>query len=161
MESSSSKPVLSSAIHALTMEMKSLHREPVEGFDFKLVDDNNLFTWEVAIFGPPDTLYAGGYFKVSGVQFFNRLHAQQFCIWTPDRYGAVHKVRHAIFLPILAPLPLSHFVTHRGPPIKYVTSRNPPPPRITRLQYALLNFVRSALIRIESQLYCIVLYNHR
>ena len=85
---SSSKPVLSSAIHALTMEMKSLHREPVEGFGFKLVDDNNLFTWEVAIFGPPDTLYAGGYFKVSGVQFFNRLtDAQQFCIGRQNEYN--------------------------------------------------------------------------
>jgi len=53
--------------------------------------------------------------------------------------------------------PLSHFVTHLGtPPIKYVTSQNTPP-KITRLQYALLNFVRSALISIESQLYCIVL----
>src|SRR6218665_521690 len=45
-----------------------------------------------------------------------------------------------LFLTNFDPLPLSHFVTHRGPPIKYVTSRNTPP-KITRLQYALLNFV--------------------
>lgn len=25
--------------------------------------DDNLFEWEVAIFGPPETLYAGGYFR--------------------------------------------------------------------------------------------------
>lgn len=30
----------------------------------RLVDDSNLFVWEVAIFGPPDTLYEGGYYKV-------------------------------------------------------------------------------------------------
>lgn len=36
----------------------------MEGFRVKLVNDNNLFEWEVAIFGPPETLYQGGYFKV-------------------------------------------------------------------------------------------------
>ncbi|KAF7795188.1 hypothetical protein EIP86_006337 [Pleurotus ostreatoroseus] len=28
-----------------------------------LVDDSNLFEWEVMIIGPPDTLYEGGFFK--------------------------------------------------------------------------------------------------
>ena len=27
------------------------------------MDDEDLFLWEVAIFGPPGTLYEGGYFK--------------------------------------------------------------------------------------------------
>ncbi|UXI15502.1 deoxyribodipyrimidine photolyase [Sarcoptes scabiei] len=53
----------SSAIRALTHEFKSLQEEPVEGFRVKLVNDENLFEWEVAIFGPPETLYQGGYFK--------------------------------------------------------------------------------------------------
>ncbi|KAI5711376.1 hypothetical protein M8J75_016557 [Diaphorina citri] len=53
----------SSALRALSMEYKSLQEEPVEGFRVKLVNDDNLFEWEVAIFGPPDTLYQGGYFK--------------------------------------------------------------------------------------------------
>ena len=43
----------------------SLQEEPVEGFRVKLLNEDNLFEWEVAIFGPPDTLYQGGYFKVS------------------------------------------------------------------------------------------------
>lgn len=47
------------------MEYKSLQEEPVEGFRVKLLNEDNLFEWEVAIFGPPDTLYQGGYFKVS------------------------------------------------------------------------------------------------
>lgn len=52
----------SSALRALSLEYKSLQDEPVEGFRVKLVNDN-LCIWEVAIFGPPDTLYQGGYFK--------------------------------------------------------------------------------------------------
>lgn len=55
----------SSAVRALALEYKSLQEEPVEGFRVKLANDDNLFEWEVAIFGPPDTLYQGGYFKVS------------------------------------------------------------------------------------------------
>ncbi|RWS26479.1 ubiquitin-conjugating enzyme E2 R2-like protein [Leptotrombidium deliense] len=54
-----------SAIRALSLEFKSLQDEPVEGFRVKLVTDENLFEWEVAIFGPPHTLYEGGYFKAS------------------------------------------------------------------------------------------------
>jgi len=53
----------SSAVRALAMEYKSLQEEPVEGFRVKLMNDDNLFEWMVAIFGPPDTLYQGGYFK--------------------------------------------------------------------------------------------------
>lgn len=60
----------SSALRALTLEYKSLLDEPVEGFRVKLVNDDNLFEWEVAIFGPPDTLYQGGYFKAQ-VKFPN------------------------------------------------------------------------------------------
>jgi len=52
-----------SAIRALAMEFKSLQDEPVEGFTVKLVNEDNLFEWQVAIFGPPTTLYQGGYFK--------------------------------------------------------------------------------------------------
>ncbi|KAJ6643285.1 Ubiquitin-conjugating enzyme E2 R2 [Pseudolycoriella hygida] len=55
--------VSNSAVRALNLEYKSLQDEPVEGFRVKLCNDDNLFEWEVAIFGPPDTLYQGGYFK--------------------------------------------------------------------------------------------------
>lgn len=53
-----------SAIRALAMEFKSLQEEPVEGFTVKLINED-LFEWQVAIFGPPSTLYEGAYFKVS------------------------------------------------------------------------------------------------
>ena len=60
----------SSAVRALALEYKSLQEEPVEGFRVKLVNEDNMFEWEVAIFGPPDTLYQGGYFKVSRFHTF-------------------------------------------------------------------------------------------
>ena len=53
-----------SAIRALGLEYKSLCEDPVEGFRVKLVNEEDMFLWEVALFGPPDTLYQGGYFKV-------------------------------------------------------------------------------------------------
>ena len=49
---------------ALSMEFKALQKEPVEGFLVTIPDDADFYTWQVAIFGPPDTPYAGGYFKV-------------------------------------------------------------------------------------------------
>ncbi len=55
----------SSAVRALALELKALQDDPLEGIRTKLVSDENLFEWEVALFGPPDTLYQGGYFKVS------------------------------------------------------------------------------------------------
>lgn len=52
------------AVKALQLELKKIQEEPVEGFRVNLINDENLFEWEVAIFGPPGTLYEGGYFKV-------------------------------------------------------------------------------------------------
>lgn len=63
----------SSALRALALEYKSLQEEPVEGFRVKLLGEDNLFEWEVAIFGPPDTLYQGGYFKVKIVHIAERI----------------------------------------------------------------------------------------
>ena len=53
------------SVKALQLELKKIQAEPVEGFRVKLVNDDNIFEWEVAIFGPPGTLYEGGYFKVT------------------------------------------------------------------------------------------------
>lgn len=54
-----------SAVKALQLELRKIQAEPVEGFRVKLINDDNIFEWEVAIFGPPGTLYEGGYFKVN------------------------------------------------------------------------------------------------
>ena len=53
----------SGSVRALQMELKSLQKEPVEGFRVSLREDTNLHEWEVALFGAPGTLYEGGYFK--------------------------------------------------------------------------------------------------
>ena len=63
--SSSGSAASSSAVRALALELKSLQEDPVEGIRSRLVNEENLFEWEVVLFGPPDTLYEGGYFKVS------------------------------------------------------------------------------------------------
>ncbi|KAL0486158.1 ubiquitin conjugating enzyme E2 [Acrasis kona] len=49
----------------LGKELSELQKNPVEGFSAGLVDDSNLFEWEVFIVGPPDTLYEGGFFRAT------------------------------------------------------------------------------------------------
>jgi len=60
------RSLVPSSQKALLLELKGLQEEPVEGFRVNLVDEGDLYNWEVAIFGPPNTYYEGGYFKVSG-----------------------------------------------------------------------------------------------
>lgn len=52
-----------SSTKVLALELKRLEDEPVEGFTIELADESNLYLWKCTIFGPPDTIYAGGYFK--------------------------------------------------------------------------------------------------
>uniref|UniRef100_A0A8C4WVV0 Ubiquitin-conjugating enzyme E2G 1a (UBC7 homolog, yeast) n=1 Tax=Eptatretus burgeri TaxID=7764 RepID=A0A8C4WVV0_EPTBU len=40
-----------------------LNKNPVEGFSAGLIEDNDIYRWEVVIIGPQDTLYEGGVFK--------------------------------------------------------------------------------------------------
>ncbi|KAJ3546738.1 hypothetical protein NMY22_g1939 [Coprinellus aureogranulatus] len=47
----------------LRRQLTELTKKPVEGFSAGLVDESNLYEWEVMIIGPPDTLYEGGFFK--------------------------------------------------------------------------------------------------
>lgn len=58
----------STSLRTLMIEFKSLQEDPVEGFRVKIANEDNLFEWEVALFGPPRTLYEGGYFK-AGMKF--------------------------------------------------------------------------------------------
>ena len=64
----------------LRKQLAELNKNPVEGFSAGLIDDEDIFRWEVVmiiqllhkltfillqvlIIGPPDTLYEGGFFK--------------------------------------------------------------------------------------------------
>ncbi|GAA51285.1 ubiquitin-conjugating enzyme E2 R [Clonorchis sinensis] len=58
-----SKKPQSSAVKALQKELLELNATPVEGFKVNISSVENMFVWDVAIFGPPKTLYEGGYFK--------------------------------------------------------------------------------------------------
>ena len=71
----------SPSIRHLSLELKALQREPVEGFKVFLPNESDLYIWHVAIFGPPDTLYQGGYFKVRMTQraVFTYLQSLQEC----------------------------------------------------------------------------------
>uniref|UniRef100_A0A8C6UBN9 Ubiquitin-conjugating enzyme E2R 2 n=1 Tax=Neogobius melanostomus TaxID=47308 RepID=A0A8C6UBN9_9GOBI len=65
---------------ALMVELKSLQEQPVEGFRITLVEESDLYNWEVAIFGPPNTLYEGGYFKVLTTRTHCTLYEGDVCI---------------------------------------------------------------------------------
>ncbi|KAK0418682.1 hypothetical protein QR680_013709 [Steinernema hermaphroditum] len=54
----------SGAVKALSQELKSFQKSPVEGFTVEASEDN-LLQWKVGIFGPPATIYEGGYFKAN------------------------------------------------------------------------------------------------
>jgi ubiquitin-protein ligase len=60
----------SSAVRALALELKNFQDDPLEGIQSRLVNEENIFEWEVALFGPPDTLYQGGYFKVFNTDIY-------------------------------------------------------------------------------------------
>ncbi|EOY18181.1 Ubiquitin carrier protein 7 isoform 1 [Theobroma cacao] len=53
----------SQATLLLQKQLKDLCKNPVDGFSAGLVDENNVFEWNVTIMGPPDTLYEGGCFN--------------------------------------------------------------------------------------------------
>nr|XP_058963949.1 ubiquitin-conjugating enzyme E2 G1-like [Pocillopora verrucosa] len=47
----------------LKKQLSELDKNPPEGFSAGLIDDDNLFKWEIMVVGPPDTFYEGGLFK--------------------------------------------------------------------------------------------------
>lgn len=47
----------------LNKQLTELLRKPNEHFSVGLVDDSNLFLWDVLIVGPRDTLYEGGLYR--------------------------------------------------------------------------------------------------
>ncbi|KRX34917.1 Ubiquitin-conjugating enzyme E2 G1, partial [Trichinella nativa] len=47
----------------LRKQLAELKRKPVDGFSAGLINDNDVYHWEVLIIGPADTPYEGGFFK--------------------------------------------------------------------------------------------------
>jgi ubiquitin-conjugating enzyme E2 R len=58
----SSDPRQYGSLKILKTEFADLIKDPPEGFIVE-PDQNDFSTWRVGIFGPPDTLFAGGYYK--------------------------------------------------------------------------------------------------
>ena len=54
---------MESSSRLLKKQLAELNRNPVDGFSAGLIDENNIYNWEVLLMGPPETLYDGGYFK--------------------------------------------------------------------------------------------------
>ncbi len=52
------------AMQRLSKEVNELEKGPVEGVRVSVTDLANMFRWDVTIFGPPLTIYEGGFFKV-------------------------------------------------------------------------------------------------
>jgi len=53
----------SQAALLLKKQLRDLKKNPVDGFSAGLVEDSNIFEWEIMIVGPPDTLFEGGFFR--------------------------------------------------------------------------------------------------
>uniref|UniRef100_A0A5S6QMW1 E2 ubiquitin-conjugating enzyme n=1 Tax=Trichuris muris TaxID=70415 RepID=A0A5S6QMW1_TRIMR len=47
----------------LRKQLAELKKKPVDGFSAGLVNDDDVYRWEVLVIGPPDTPYEGGFFK--------------------------------------------------------------------------------------------------
>lgn len=47
----------------LQKQLAELKKNPMEWFSAGLIDDENIYKWEVLIIGPQDTLFEGGFFK--------------------------------------------------------------------------------------------------
>eukprot|EP00210_Caulerpa_lentillifera_P000211 g206.t1 len=47
----------------LRKQLRELLRTPVDGFSAGLIDESDIFEWQVTVMGPPDTFYEGGFFN--------------------------------------------------------------------------------------------------
>lgn len=75
-----------SAVKALSLELKKLQNEPTEGFHITPNEDN-LLIWTVGIFGPPNTIYQGGYFRAQ-IRFPNNYP------YSPPTFKFLNKIWH-------------------------------------------------------------------
>uniref|UniRef100_A0AC35UCK3 UBIQUITIN_CONJUGAT_2 domain-containing protein n=1 Tax=Rhabditophanes sp. KR3021 TaxID=114890 RepID=A0AC35UCK3_9BILA len=75
-----------SAVKALALEYKKLTNETPEGFTVTPNDDN-LLLWTVGIFGPPQTIYQGGYFRAQ-IKFPNNYP------YSPPNFKFLNKIWH-------------------------------------------------------------------
>ncbi|KAK1355356.1 Ubiquitin-conjugating enzyme E2 7 [Heracleum sosnowskyi] len=112
---------------ALSIHLKDLCKNPVDGFSVGLVDESNLFEWSVTIIGPPDTLYDGGFFNAIMTfpqNYLNSPPTVRFTseIWHPNVYSE-GKVCISILHPLVMILMDTSSLVSAGPQsIQYSSS---------------------------------------
>ena len=57
----------SRAAKRLSTEIRALRQEECPEFTVDVCDDS-ILTWQVVLFGPRDSVYAGGHFEVNAIQ---------------------------------------------------------------------------------------------
>merc|ERR1712205_139355 len=80
------------AVLLLRKQLKELSRNPIEGFSAGLVDDSNVFEWQITVMGPPDTMYEGGLFTANmsfPTDYPNKPPSVNFVsdMWHPNVYA--------------------------------------------------------------------------
>ncbi len=83
----------------LKKQLNDLMKNPVEGFSAGLIDDSDIYSWEVVIIGPPETLYEGGIFKAHLVfpkEYPQRPPKMKFIseIWHPNIRWVSNQLAH-------------------------------------------------------------------
>ncbi|GKT32330.1 ubiquitin-conjugating enzyme E2 G1 [Aduncisulcus paluster] len=53
------------AILLLGQQLRDFQRDPISGISVGLIDESDIFKWQVVIMGPTDTPYEGGIFKAT------------------------------------------------------------------------------------------------
>lgn len=51
--------LITSLLISIHFSLSELKKHPVEGFSAGLVDDGDIYKWDIMIIGPSDTLYEG------------------------------------------------------------------------------------------------------
>uniref|UniRef100_A0A3P8WSE1 Ubiquitin-conjugating enzyme E2G 1b (UBC7 homolog, yeast) n=1 Tax=Cynoglossus semilaevis TaxID=244447 RepID=A0A3P8WSE1_CYNSE len=91
----------------LRKQLAELNKNPVEGFSAGLINDDDIYQWEVVVMGPRDTLYEGGVFKAT--LFFPRDYPLK-----PPKMTFVTEIWHPNFSQVFSLTDLRVSSSHPG-----------------------------------------------
>jgi hypothetical protein len=91
-----SKPKTSTGTLLLAKQLKEIQKNPVEGFSAGLVDDSDMFLWDLLVYGPSDTLYEGGLWKATlkfpkGKTFSFNSRLSRFVFFLIFKFKTIHQ----------------------------------------------------------------------
>eukprot|EP01132_Coremiostelium_polycephalum_P002520 gene2520-3120_t len=76
----------------LRKQLAELKKNPIEGFSAGLVDDSNIYEWQIMIIGPSDTPYEGGYFNA--ILTFTPEYPEKFVLPSPPKMKFTTEMWH-------------------------------------------------------------------